>query len=79
MTAYDGGLFPDWQGDLFVGALKYDTIVRLDREGERITGEERLFEDVYGRIRDVVSAPDGSLWFLSVAEGALYRVTPAED
>ncbi|MEL6267390.1 MAG: PQQ-dependent sugar dehydrogenase, partial [Pseudomonadota bacterium] len=53
MTAYDGGLFPDWQGDLFVGALKYDTIVRLDREGERITGEERLFEDVYGRIRVV--------------------------
>lgn len=77
MVAYDGDAFPEWQGDLFVGALKYDYIARLDRDGDRIVREEKLFEDVYGRIRDVVMGPDGSIWFLSVGEGALFRIGPA--
>ncbi|MEM6423140.1 MAG: PQQ-dependent sugar dehydrogenase, partial [Pseudomonadota bacterium] len=54
MVAYDGDAFPDWQGDLFVGALKFDYIARLDRDGDRILGEEKLFEGAYSRIRDVV-------------------------
>lgn len=78
MAVYSGRLWPDWQGDIFVGALKAELIVRLDREGERITGEERLFEGVYGRIRDVREGPDGALWFLTDEDnGALFRIRPA--
>jgi len=83
MMIYSGRLWPGWRGDIFVGALKFKLISRLDRtddnDGDSITGEERLFEDVYGRVRDVREGPDGAIWFLTDEdEGALYRVTPVE-
>ncbi|MEL6279404.1 MAG: PQQ-dependent sugar dehydrogenase [Pseudomonadota bacterium] len=75
---YDGDLFPNWRGDLFVGALKFQLISRLEIDGDRIVGEERLFTEDFGRIRDVRSGPDGALWVLTDDDpGAVYRVTPA--
>jgi len=79
MMIYSGRLWPGWRGDIFVGALKFELISRLDRDGDSITGEERLFEGVYGRVRDVREGPKGAIWFLTdEGEGALYRVTPAK-
>ena len=78
MMIYSGKLWPDWQGDIFVGALKYKLISRLDRQGDAITGEEQLFAEKYGRIRDIREAPDGAIWFLTdEGDGALYRVSPS--
>lgn len=78
MLIYSGKLWPAWKGDIFVGALKFELISHLDRDGDTITGEERLFKDVYGRVRDVREAPDGAIWFLTDEDdGALYRVSPA--
>jgi glucose/arabinose dehydrogenase len=78
MRIYSGKLWPAWQGDIFVGALKFKLISRLDRQGDSITGEERLFAESYGRVRDVREGPDGAIWFLTdETEGALYRVAPA--
>jgi len=78
MMIYSGRLFPAWKGDVFVGSLKFDMISRLEDEGDgRLTEAERLFEGVYYRIRDLREAPDGSIWFLSVGDGAAYRMTPA--
>ncbi|MEM6492261.1 MAG: PQQ-dependent sugar dehydrogenase, partial [Pseudomonadota bacterium] len=75
---YDGDLFPAWRGDLFVGALRGQHIARLELDGDRIVGEERLFEFAFGRVRDVRSGPDGALWFaIDDANGFVYRVTPA--
>jgi aldose sugar dehydrogenase len=54
MTFYTGDKFPAWKGNLFVGALKFQLLVRLELEGNRIVGEERLLEDMGDRIRDVV-------------------------
>jgi glucose/arabinose dehydrogenase len=58
-----GGAIPQWEGDLFVTALKGQRLWRLelDDEGE-VTGREKLLDGEVGRIRDVVQAPDGSLW-----------------
>ena len=76
---YDGDLFPDWRGDLLVGALKFRLISRLDMEDGEIVGEERMFEDAYGRVRDVRVGPDGAIWFLTDAgDGRLHRVVPAD-
>ena len=78
MAIYSGRLRPEWSGDIFVGSLKFDFISRLDRDGDRITGEEQLFKGEFGRIRDVREGPDGAIWFLSEGDGALYRMVPAE-
>ncbi|MEM9144670.1 MAG: PQQ-dependent sugar dehydrogenase [Pseudomonadota bacterium] len=79
LAVYSGALWSDWAGDLFVGALKSGVLVRLDRQGSEILGEERLLDGAYGRIRDVREGPDGALWFLTDSDrGALYRISPAE-
>ena len=78
MIIYSGRLWPDWKGDIFVGALKFELISRLEREGDKITGEERLFEGVYGRIRDIREGPEGGIWFLTDEDkGGLFRIMPA--
>jgi glucose/arabinose dehydrogenase len=77
MIIYSGKLWPDWTGDVFVGSLKYDMISRLDRSGDTIATEERLFKDEYIRIRDLREGPEGAIWFLAVGDGTLFRMTPA--
>lgn len=71
-------LFPGWDGDVLVGALRAQTLVRLNRVNGTIISEERLFEGDLGRIRDVRQGPDGAIWLLTDdTDGALVRVTPA--
>jgi len=78
MAIYSGKLWPTWKGDFFVGGLKYKIVSHLDRDGDTITGEERLFAHIYGRVRDVREGPDGAIWFLTDEDdGALYRIVPA--
>ncbi len=38
--------------------------------------EERIESAETGRVRDVVEGPDGAIWFLSVIDGAVYRMAP---
>jgi glucose/arabinose dehydrogenase len=66
---------PDWTGDVFVGALKYRLLVRLDIENGRIIHEERMLDGLDARIRAVEQGPDGDLWLLTDAyDGAVLRV-----
>lgn len=77
---YRGDLFPKWNGNLFVGALRGQMIVRLIVEGDDVWEAERLLEGQYGRIRDVRSGPDGAIWFCTDnIRGAVYRIIPAPD
>ena len=77
MAFYTGDAFPRWQGDLFVGALKFQMLVRLDLEGSRVVGETRLLEDAGWRIRDVRQGPDGLLYLLTDSgNGKLVRLAP---
>jgi glucose/arabinose dehydrogenase len=64
-----------WQGDLFVGGLAAKQLIRLDLDGERVVGEERLGDVLEERIRDVREGPDGLLYLLTDAEdGRILRV-----
>ena len=53
MAFYTGDLFPEWKGNLFVGALAGQALHRLVLDGDRIVGEEALLGDLGERIRDV--------------------------
>ncbi len=59
---------------MLVGSLKFDYISRLD--GENVQEVEQISGPETERVRDVVEAPDGSIWFISVGQGAVYRMTP---
>lgn len=79
LVVYSGKLVPEWRGDIFFGSLNSDFLGRLDPDTPAATGyaEERISAPETGRVRDVVEAPDGSIWFLSVIDGAIYRMAPA--
>jgi glucose/arabinose dehydrogenase len=78
MAFYTGDRFPGWRGSLFVGALKFQLLVRLELDGERVVKEERYLQGELGRIRDVRSGPDGYLYLLTDArDGKLIRLEPA--
>lgn len=72
---YQGDMFKEWEGDLLISSLVPGGLVRLELEGDTVTGEERLITD-QGRIRDIMEAPDGSLLVLvDEPDGALLRLT----
>jgi glucose/arabinose dehydrogenase len=78
MAFVSGSQFPQWQGDLLVGALRGQMLVRLVLNGEKVIREERLLQGRAGRIRDVRMGPDGLIYLLSNgADGALLRLEPA--
>jgi glucose/arabinose dehydrogenase len=78
MAFYTGKLFPKWNGSLFTGALAGKMLVRLSLNGNTVTGEERLLQNLYERIRDVRQGPDGALWLLTDnSAGRILRVSPA--
>lgn len=75
MDFYRGTLFP-WRGDLLIAGLNTRSLVRLDLEGERVTGEERFALNV-GRIRDLAESEDGALWIITDEDnGRILRLTP---
>ncbi len=76
---YGGDAFPQWQGDLFVGALVNKDVRRLDLEDGKVVGEEKLFGEIGERIRDIRSGPDGYLYLLTDStDGKLIRVKPGD-
>jgi glucose/arabinose dehydrogenase len=79
MAFYAGNLFPAWKGNLFVGGLVSHILVRLELDGDKVTKEERLLQDLRERIRDVRAGPDGALYLLTDnAAGRILRLVPAK-
>ncbi|XDB00070.1 PQQ-dependent sugar dehydrogenase [Sulfitobacter sp. LCG007] len=74
LIVYRGAMFPQWQGDIFVGSLKFDYISRLEADGDATREVEQISAPETGRVRDLAEAPDGSILFLSVTDGAVYRL-----
>jgi glucose/arabinose dehydrogenase len=61
MLFYTGDKFPQWRGNMFVGGMAGETLVRLTLDGKRVTNEERLVQRM-GRVRDVRQGPDGYIY-----------------
>jgi aldose sugar dehydrogenase len=74
-------MFPEWDGDFLVAALKFQLLSRMQRDSAgTFVAEERMFDGSYGRMRDVVVAPDGALLLVTDEDnGALLRVSRTPD
>lgn len=79
LAVYRGDLFPGWDGDLLVGALKEKSLHRLIMDGDTPVGEERYLNGE--RVRDVRTGPDGAIYVTTEDQGGapvgkVLRLTP---
>ena len=75
MAFFTGNQPTHWNGSLFLGALAGQTLWRLQLDGNRVVGRERLLTGLNARIRDVRQGPDGRLYLLTDgSSGRLLRV-----
>jgi glucose/arabinose dehydrogenase len=80
MAFYTGDKFPKWKGNLLVGALGHQTVVRLILDGEKVVGQERILDDLGERIRDVRIGPDGYVYLLTDdSNGRILRLEPTRS
>lgn len=78
MTYYTGDTFPEWKGSLLVGGLTSSGLVRVTLDGNSASEVERI--PLGARIRDVVQAPDGSIYVLTDQDdGNIWRISPLEE
>ena len=76
LAVYEGGVFPEWSGDLLIGALVNQEVRRLEVSMGKTGSEETLFPEVNARIRDVRVGPDGAVYILTNGTpGELIRVS----
>jgi aldose sugar dehydrogenase len=79
MLFYTADAFPEWQGNVFVGALAQTYLSRLTLDGDTVVSEERLLEDLGLRIRDVAQGPDGLIYLITdEGNGEVLRVSPTD-
>ena len=77
MAFYKGNAFTNWNNNLFIGALRAETLVRIELSGDKVVHEERLLKGSIGRIRDVRLGPDQFIYLLTDERaGGLYRLEP---
>ncbi len=77
MEVYSGKAIPEWRGNIFIGGLASQVLVRLVIEDGKVTGEEHLLKERRSRIRDVREGHDGALYVVTdSSEGELLKITP---
>lgn len=79
MIFHSGKGMAEYKGNIFVGGLRVQSLVRLVLKGDRVVGEERLLTGRKERIRDVIEGPDGAIYLLTDdANGKLLKVTASK-
>ncbi len=71
-------LFPRWKHQLFVGALAYEEVRRLELKGQEVVEQELVLKN-YGRVRDIKFGPDGAMYVLTNKPDAILRLTPSRE
>lgn len=67
--------YPDWKGNLMVGSLKFKYLNRCVIENNIVIKEEKLMENMVGKVRNVRQAPDGYL-YVSIEQLGIVRIIP---
>ena len=74
---YTGDAIPNWRGNLLIGGLSSEAIIRLTLDGETVKAEERM--PMGTRIRDVAVGPDGAVYALTdEGDGKILRLSAAK-
>ena len=70
-----GNKYPGWENSVLVGSLKFDYVSRCALDGNTVTEEEKIFEDI-GRVRSLEVDRDGYIYVGVEEPGRVYKVLP---
>ena len=76
MTMVTSDRYPAWKGNILVAALAGTHIARVEMNGARSTGEEKLLPGI-GRVRQVAQSPEGYLYAITEGTGLLIKLLPS--
>ncbi|MEZ4875310.1 MAG: PQQ-dependent sugar dehydrogenase [Flavobacteriaceae bacterium] len=74
MDFLTGGKYPDWEGNLLVGSLKFNYVELLELDGDTVIGRKKIAEDI-GRVRNVKMGPD-NLIYIGLEGQGIVRLLP---
>jgi glucose/arabinose dehydrogenase len=78
LMVYSGKLWPQWKGDLFIGGLSSQALIRVDVDGTNARKGDQF--PMGQRIREPEEGPDGAIWLLEdgrrESKGRLLKLTP---
>ena len=75
---YTGDKFPRWKNQLFVAALVGRHLRRIEIRDGKVVHQEVLFSE-QGRVRDVVTGPDGFIYVALNNPGRIARLVPVDE
>jgi glucose/arabinose dehydrogenase len=73
MAFVTGDKYPEWKGQLLVGALKFNYVELLKFDGTKLVNRKKIAEDV-GRVRNVKMGPDGYIYIAVEGQGIVKLV-----
>jgi len=74
MTFVTSDIYPDWEGKVLVGSLKFAYLVALEIDGNKVLSQETLFPGI-GRVRNVKQGADGYIYVATDGSG-IFKIVP---
>jgi glucose/arabinose dehydrogenase len=75
ITMVTSARYPEWKGNILVGALAFKHLARVQLDGTKYVSEEKLLQDS-GRVRHVAESPDGYIYVITEGPGLLLKLVP---
>jgi glucose/arabinose dehydrogenase len=81
LDVYESDRIPGWRGSLIHTSLRGEKMLRLvlSQNGRAATGQEMILDGQYGRLRDIVVAPDGTLYIATSNRDGRGRPSSDDD
>ncbi|MDD1442050.1 PQQ-dependent sugar dehydrogenase, partial [Dolichospermum sp. ST_sed3] len=77
MTMVTSDKYPNWKGNLLIGALAFQLVARIELNNGKFVAEERMLEKI-GRVRAVAQSPDGFIYVTTENPGTVSRLVPVK-
>ena len=78
MTFVTGGKYKNWEGDILMGSLRFNNLVRVKLKDGKVIHQEVLLNNI-GRMRNVEQSPEGFIYVSLEAPGMIIKLVPVAD
>lgn len=75
MAYIDSEKYPQWQGKVLLGSMKFNHLVLLDIVDDKVVRQTKLLADIGGRVRNIIQGRDGYI-YLGVDGKGIFRLLP---